>query len=188
MIKTIINIDAPRPQVFRVLTDFVRYQQWLPGCENSKVLSTAGHVTETEITVRTMKTMTMGLRFEAHPEQLLEFRMTSGKDIKAYTGSYRLMDAADGRGTVVIAELQIDAGPLAPRFLVDRMAKKAVDDTGAALRKYLQTLPVEAPTARRRPAFQPGAPLKPAKRILRVVKTPSGHQVWYMGQTYRVKV
>ena len=184
MIKAVINVEAPRPQVFTVLTDYPRYKDWLPGCEQSSVLSGSGAAVDTEIVINSMKKMTLGLRFEAQPTQLLNFRMVSGKDIKAYNGSYRLMDSADGKGTVVIAELELDAGPLAPRFLVDRMAKKAIDETGVALRKYIQKMPAAAVAA---PAAAAPARVRHARRILQVVKIAEGHRVWYRGQTFTLK-
>jgi hypothetical protein len=85
---------------------------------------------------------------------------------------------------VIVAELEIDAGPLAPRFLVDRMAKKAVDDTGAALRKYLRTLPAQAPAVK---VCVAEAKARPPRRILKVVRTPAGDTIWYMGRTFTVR-
>ena len=185
MIKTVINVEAPRPQVFSVLTDYPRYKDWLPGCEQSNVLTSSGNAVDTEIVINSMKKMKLGLRFDAQPTQALNFRMVSGKDIKAYAGCYRLMDSADGKGTVIIAELEIDAGPMAPRFLVDRMAKKAVDETGSALKKYVRTLPAMAPAAPAK-AAPVGKPRR-SRRILAVLKTPAGDTVWYMGRSFAPK-
>jgi len=187
MIKAVINIESPRHHVFSILTDYPRYKEWLPGCERSVVVSGGGDAVETEIVIRSMKKMKLGLRFEAYPIRALNFRMTSGRDIRAYSGSYRLMDAADGNGTVVIAEMEIDAGAMVPKFMVDRIAKKSIDDTGVALRQYARTV-LSKPFAEARAAV-PAAAARPrrAKRILQVVKTPTGYRLWMMGQTYFVK-
>src|SRR5262249_39141423 len=134
MIKAVFNIEAPRNHVFSVFTDFPSYKAWIPGCEASNVTSANGATTDTEITVNSMKKMTLALRFEAQPTQLLNFKLISAKDIKAYAGSYRLMDSADGQGTVVIAELEIDAGPMAPKFLVDPTFKQTLDETARSLK------------------------------------------------------
>lgn len=184
MIKAVINVEAPREQVFTVLTDFPSYKTWLPGCEVSNVTAANGANTDTEIVVNSMKRMTLGLRFEAVPSQILNFRMISGKDIKAYSGSYRLMDSADGLGTVVVAELEIDAGPMAPKFLVDRMVKKALDDTGNALKKYVKSMPpVQAPAHER--AAAPAGKGRRVRHVLRVAKTAEGSRIWFAGQTFR---
>jgi len=188
MIKAVLNVEAPREHVFAVLTDYSGYKQWLPGCEQSNVVSSSGDTADTDLVINSMKKMKMGLRFEAQPTQSLSFRMTSGKDMKSYLGSYRLMDAADGKGTVVIAEMEIDAGAMVPKFMVDRIAKKSIDDTGQALKAYIKKVPYQAGTAI---AVVPAraVELKPrrARRIMQVVKTADGYRVWIMGETYTVK-
>jgi len=183
MIKAVFNIEAPREQVFGILTDFPSYKAWIPGCERCTVVSSNGAAIDTEIVISSLKRMTLGLRFEPVPAQVLNFRMISGKDIKAYAGAYRLMDAADGRGTVVIAELEIDAGPMAPRFLVDRMAKKTLDETGASLKKYVKALPAQGPGIARTAEVAVSA--RRVRHVLRVIKTPEGNRIWYAGQTFR---
>jgi carbon monoxide dehydrogenase subunit G len=187
MIKAVVNVEAPRHQVFSVLTDYPRYQEWLPACQQSNVVSGSGSTAETEIVISSIKTMTLVLRFEAEPIQLLSFRLVRSKDIKGYTGSYRLMDAADGKGTVVIAEMELDAGAMVPKFMVDRMAKKSIDDTGRALKKYIQRLPPAAAPVPEVPRVAAVVRPRRAKRILQVVRTSAGHQIWYMGETVLVK-
>jgi carbon monoxide dehydrogenase subunit G len=186
MIKAAIPVDAPKEQVFAVLSTYAEYQKWLPGCESSKLTSSSGNISEAEIVINTMKRMMLGLRFEAVGTQLLNFKMVKGTDMKAYSGSYKMMDAADGKGTVVVAELEIDAGPMAPRFIVDRMAKKAIDDTGTALRKYIKTLP--PPTASATAESPKSAPkarkVIRARRILRVTKRGETQAIWYLGKTF----
>lgn len=185
MIKSVINVEAPRPHVFAILSDFARYKEWLPGCVESKVVSTSGRRVDTEVTISSVKTMTMGLQFEVQPDQFMNFKMTEGKDLKAYNGSWRLMDSADGTGTVVMGEMEMDAGAMVPKFMVSRMAKKSIDDTGEALRKRVRVVPPPAPKL-----VAPGQPLQPvtaprrSKRILHLMKVPGGYRVWFMGETH----
>jgi uncharacterized protein YndB with AHSA1/START domain len=187
MIKAVINVEAPREHVFQVLTDFPKYKLWLPGCEKCDVTATSGATTDTDIVVNGMKKMRMGLRFEAQPTQLINFRMLNSSDLKAYSGSYRLMDSADGKGTVVIAEMEIDAS--VPRFMLDRVAKKSMEETGNALKQYAKSIPVETSSAARAVAapHPAAAQRRRAKRIMQVIKTADGYTVWMMGETYRIK-
>jgi len=189
MIKAVINVEAPREHVYSILTDYAQYKKWLPGCEESTLVSSSGNTADTKIVINSMKKMTLGLRFEAQPTQALSFRMVSGKDMKSYVGSYRLMDSADGKGTVLITEMEIDAGAMVPKFMVDRIAKKSIDDTGNSLKQYARSLPVTTV-----PGAKAAGPSKPAegrrrraKRILQIVKTPRGYRVWMMGETYDVR-
>lgn len=188
MIKSVINVEAPRPHVFFILTDFISYKEWLPGCVASKVTSTRGTTVETEITIQSIKTMTMGLRFDLQADQFLNFNMVTGKDLKAYSGSWRLMDSADGAGTVVMGEMDMDAGAMVPKFMVARMAKKSIDETGEALKKRVRIIPPRAPKPALTPAEAAAAavkmPVRRSKRVLHVMKVPDGYRVWMMGETY----
>lgn len=191
MIKAVINVSAPRHQVYAVLTEYGKYTDWLPGCREAKVTAQNGASTDTEITINSMKTMTMALRFEADGSQGLTFKLLRSNELKGYSGSYRLLDAADGNGTVVITEMELDAGAMVPKFMVDRMAKKSIDDTGNALREYLKKLPPPAapPAAAAAPAAKPAAVVrrKRSRRVLRVTKAGSGLRIWYMGREIEVK-
>ncbi len=187
MIKVVIPIEAPRPHVFSVFTDYARYKEWLPGCEQSNVLSRSGSATDVEIVFKMMKTVKLGLRFDAQADRSLDFRMTTGTDLKAYAGSYRLMDSPEGNATVVIAELEIDAGPFAPKFMVNRMAKSALEDSGRALRKHIPTVPYRAEAPAAAVPVAAAARQRRPKRILHVARTPLGYRVWFNGQTFNVK-
>jgi carbon monoxide dehydrogenase subunit G len=182
MIKSVLNVAAPRAQVFQALTDFARYATWVPGCEKCQIVNAKGDVTDIDLVINSIRRLELGLRFEAEPVQSIRFRMTRGKDIKGYSGTYRLMDSADRKGTVVISELEIDGGFLAPKFIVDRVAGKALHDTGEALKKYLGTVEYKAEPAAA--ATQPEARRKRNKHIVRVVGTPTGYQVRFFGENY----
>ena|ERR1043166_2056971 len=186
MIKTVINVPASRQQVFSVLSDYARYKEWVPGCERCNVTSANGNTSETEIVINSMKRIELGVRFEAQPSTALSFRMTKGKELKAYSGTYRLMDSTDGAGTVVIAELEIEVGMLAPKFMVDKMTRKMMDDTGTALRSYLQKAPRAAAAAAGATQTAPGKRRR-ARQILRVIKTREGYNISMMGETYSIK-
>jgi ribosome-associated toxin RatA of RatAB toxin-antitoxin module len=186
MIKAVINVPASRQQVFSVLSDYTSYKEWVPGCERCSITSANGNTSETEIVINSMKRIQMGIRFEAQPATALSFKMTKGKELKAYSGTYRLMDATDGTGTVVIAELEIDVGMMVPKFMVDKMTRKMMDDTGRALRKYIQAAPRAAASAAAPRAAAAGRRRR-ARKLLRVTKTATGYNVWLMGETFAVK-
>jgi hypothetical protein len=182
MIKVVFNVQAPRQNVYAILTDYAGYKKWVPGCERCDVLSSTGNVTETQVVMNSAKRMELTLRFEAEPIQSLRFRMTKSRDLKGYSGTYRLMNAADQKGTVVIAELEIDAGFMAPKFMVDRMATKALQDTGEALNGYLKQAPSPAVAASPGPRAEKDMKPRRNKHVLRVVKTQAGYRVWLLGE------
>lgn len=185
MIKSVINIESPRPHVYAVLADFAKYQEWLPGCVESKVISETARLVETEMTLQTMKRMTMGLRFEFQANEYLGFKMTRSEDLKVYEGSWRLLDAADGSGTVVMGEMEMDAGSMVPKFMLARMAKKSIGETVEALKRRVQMVPVSlAPEAEPDVRAASMAGPRRSKRLLHVMRVPAGYRVWLMGETF----
>jgi len=184
MIKAVFNIEAPRHHVFSVLTDFINYKEWLPGCSVSKIVSSSESKVDTEFTIKSIKTMTMGLRFDINPDQLLSFNMIKGTDLNAYSGSWKLLDSADGVGTVVMGEVEMDAGAMVPKFMVSRMAKKAIEETGQALKVRVQKVPLaEAPQV----AESSEEPRTRSRRILHVLRIQDGYRVWLMGESYDLR-
>lgn len=186
MIRAVLHIQATRQQVFSVLTDYPRYTEWVPGCERCRVVSTKGTSVDTEIILSLFRKGQIGMRFDSEPVNAVNFRMTSGKDVKSYTGSYRLMDAADGNGTIVFAEWDLDLASPLPRFMVDHAAKKSLDEAGSSLKRYVQERCSQSGAT---PAPSPDSQNVPrrAKRILQVMKTPGGYHVWLFGKVFTAK-
>ena len=182
MIKTVIKVAASREDVFKALIDLANYARWVPGCERCEIVKASGNTTDVEVSMNSMKHLELGLRFEWEPTQSVRFRMTHGKEIKGYSGTYRLMDSADRKGTVLIAELEIDGGFLAPKFIVDRVATKVLEDTGEALKKYIQSIGRQ--TAAAAPGSGSEVRKKRDKRIVRVVSTPAGYSLWLYGKKF----
>lgn len=184
MVKAAVEVDSSRATVFAILTDFARYPQWVPGCESCTVLSSQGHISTAEIVLNSMKRITLALRFDAEPDQLLKFELISSKDVKGYSGTYKLMNGVNG-GTVLVTEMELDAGALAPKFMVDRMAKSTLAATGEALRKQAKTVqPVTSTAASGGKDVRTEKKTRKNKYLLRVVKTDSGERIWYAGRMF----
>lgn len=180
MIKAVIKVVAPRQDVFNVLIDFARYTRWVPGCDRCDIVKAGENTTDVDVAINGVKRMELGLRFEWEPTHSLRFRMTHGKDIKGYSGTYRLMDSADRKSTVLMAELEIDGGFMAPQFMVDRIATKVLEDTGESLSKYVLSIGQRPATAA--PGAGSEVKKKRDKRIVRLVSTPAGYSLWLFGK------
>jgi hypothetical protein len=103
------------------------------------------------------------------------------------------MNASDGAGTVVMGEMEMDAGSLVPKFMVGKIMEKSLGQTAEALKQRVITAPpgpvfevaeaVAAPSA-------PGAAAAVAqvvpvrrKRMVHVIQSGNGYRVWLMGKT-----
>jgi hypothetical protein len=198
--KAVFQIDAPKERLYYIICDFVRWSEWWPGCQEAKIVSDKGNTKQVEVTLTGMKTITMGLEFDLTPVQLINFRKFSGKDVKDYVGSFRLMPSSDGAGTVVMSEMEMDAGSMVPKFMVGKIMEKSLQQTADALKLRVNTAPPtpksETPETAA-PAVVAAAagggaptvvsPLQAApsrrKRVLHVTHSGEGYRVWLLGKT-----
>jgi carbon monoxide dehydrogenase subunit G len=196
--KSVFQIDASRERLYGIISDFARWSEWFPGCKDAKIVTDKGNTKQVEITLASVKTITMGLEFDLTPTQLINFRKYSGKDVKDYCGSFRLMNASDGAGTVVMGEMEMDAGAMVPKFMVGRIMEKSLAQTAEALKQRVNTAPPG-------PKFDTAEPVAagagsagvgvvaaravPArrKRVLHVLQAGDGYRVWLMGKTHVYK-
>lgn len=200
MTKSVFQIDCPKDRLYGIIADFVRWNEWFPGCKEVKIVTDKGNSKQVELTLASIKTLTMGLEFDLTPTQLINFRKYSGKDVKEYAGSFRLMNASDGAGTVVMGEMEMDAGSLVPKFMVGKIMEKSLAQTAEALKARVHTAPpgpvyeiAEAVAAPAAPGgavavapVQPVAPVR-RKRIVHVIQSGNGYRVWLMGKTHTYK-
>jgi hypothetical protein len=185
MIKSALYLPASRPRIFAVLTSYPKYSEWLPGCDQCVVVSTQGSVADTEIVFSSPKRLEARLRFEAHENEAIHFQLSGAKELKTYAGVYRLADAADGKGTVLFSELELEAKSI-PKFITDGMAKKSLKDAGAALKRYVERLPAEG-SQPQSPSHEARPVRFRARRLVQIVKDPKGYRVWLMGESFRTK-
>ena len=186
MVKVASQINWGRAEVYGMLSDFANYPKWFPSCESMVVHSSADNVTVADLTVMGMKKTTMCLKYTCEPDVLIKWELVKPGDLNGYVGAYRLMNSESGSGVVLVQEADMDAG--APKFIVDRMMKKSLEECAAALNKLAKSRPAAAaaPAAAAGVAPEP-APVKKkrARCLLRVVKTDSGDEVvWFGGKTF----
>ena len=200
MTKSVFQIDAPKDRLFEIIADFNRWNEWFPGCKDAKIVTDKGATLQVELALASVKTITMGLEFDLTPTQLINFRKYSGKDVKEYAGSFRLMNASDGAGTVVMGEMEMDAGAMVPKFMVGKIMEKSLAQTAEALKQRVHTAPVTtkyaSAEAAAAPASAPGAvpagvpaqavPVR-RKRMVHVLQSGDGYRVWLMGRTHFYK-
>ena len=187
MIKNTVYIPASRERVFSALTKFSSYPEWVPNCEQCTVLSSSGATTTVEMLMNATRRIRMGVRFEGEPGKTLQFELISGKDIKKYSGLYRLVTSEDGTGTVLFTDLDIEVTSM-PRFLTDGPAKKSLDKGALSLKRFVEKLAAAEETASTvaRLATPPRTPRR-ARRLLQIVRQTKNYRVWFMGETFTVK-
>jgi ribosome-associated toxin RatA of RatAB toxin-antitoxin module len=190
--KSVFQIDASKDRLFEIIADFNRWSEWFPSCKEAKIVTDKGATVQVELTLASVKTITMGLEFDLTPTQLINFRKYSGKDVKEYAGSFRLMNASDGAGTVVMGEMEMDAGSMVPKFMVGKIMEKSLAHTAPVTSKYASAEVAAAAPAGGVPGAAPGVgaaqplPVR-RKRMVHVLQSADGYRVWVMGRTHFYK-
>src|SRR2546426_4451068 len=109
MAKAVVPLEWPRATVFAILADFLNYPKWVPGVEGLTIQSSADASSEGTMTLGGMMPMLACMKFETQQDAFVSFQMTSSKDLKIYTCVHRLMDAEDGKGSVLVSEMELEA-------------------------------------------------------------------------------
>jgi len=187
MLKNTVYIPASCEQVYSALTAFDSYPEWTPNCERCTVVSSSGSATTVEMLMNATRKIRFSVRFEGDPHQLLQFEMVGGKELKKYEGVYRLVKAADGKGTVLFTEFDLEVASM-PRFLTDGRAKKSLDEAALNLKRFVgkRRGSEEAASTQAPVAAIPAGPRR-ARRLLQIVKRPKNYRVWFMGEAFTVK-
>jgi hypothetical protein len=104
------------------------------------------------------------------------------------------LNASDGAGTVVMGEMEMDAGSMVPKFMVGKIMEKSLAKTAEALKQRVHTAPPG-------PVFETAEPVAAAagasagsvvapqvvpvrrKRVVHVIQSDEGYRVWLMGKT-----
>ncbi len=184
MISNTMYIPASRERVFSALTAYPSYPEWVPNCEHCTVLSSSGSSTIVEMVMNATRRIRIRVRFDGVTGQALQFELVSGKELKRYSGTYRLVTAEDGSGTVLFSDVDLEVASV-PRFLTDGPAKKALDKGAVSLKKFVEKFAWAEGSAPPLPP-RPRTPLR-ARRLLQIVKLKQNYRFWFMGQSITVK-
>lgn len=184
MIRTVVNIPAPPRHVFSILTDVNAYQNWMPGCIHSRTLESDDSMIVAEIILKTLRRLRFNLRFKIQNQHTLLFQLLEGSDFKRYEGSWQTLWSSDQTGTVVIGQVDIDAGYVAPGFIANSLVRTSMNDTGRALSKRALEVPRSETSAEQERILDDS---EQRERILHIMKLDKGYRVWCLGQTQFIK-
>ena len=118
-----LRIAAPIDCVWRVITDYERYPEFLPGVVACRVIGAAGgarHVEyEVDLAIRRVRYV---LAHREEPPRRVTWSLVSGDLLARSDGSWELAEDAGSTLARYTVDVQIERPPLVPRFVVDRVA------------------------------------------------------------------
>lgn len=132
-----IEVSAPREQVFRVVTDYEAYPDFLPEMEEVTVLSRADGVVEAEFVLRIVKRVAYRLRLVEEPHGKVSWTLLSG-DLRENKGSWSL-EKMDG-GCRVTYAATVEVGMFVPGAIQARLVGEQLTQMlGAFADRALET-------------------------------------------------
>lgn len=144
-VKAAILIDSPTPHVWNIMIDCEQAPDFVPGLRSCRVVR---HEENSDIIEHRVKfswylpTITYRFRAQYRGLQKIEFTRVEG-DLRELEGSWTLKQVDDGRKTIVVYSVYVDAGFLVPQWLVRRILRGNLPDLLLALRKRVSELSKE---------------------------------------------
>lgn len=167
------RVEGSREELFQIVTDYGRWQAWMPGVEHSRLLVREGDVTIAELAAPDWAPHPFNLELVHSPPGTVEFHQIDSLG-RGAAGRWELgtTDPGVGASTVSVSvSLRLDTPALAlasgPRL---RATLRAWLDALGARRRHLAAARPGAPTAKR--------------KLLEVVRGEGGLEVWYLGETF----
>lgn len=135
--KEILNV--PLVALFKVITDFDSYPQFVSGVKNTKVLSSVGGNKQVEFDIDMMKRVKYTLNVqeninEAAGTGTVHWTLVSSDMLKSNVGGWTLK-ALDAGRTEVIYKLDLDFNISVPGFILKGMVSKALPE---AIREFAE--------------------------------------------------
>lgn len=135
-----VEISAPPSQVFKAITDYVNYPQFMFGVKKVKVQKKIdkNHAIVEYAVFLLGKDVSYVLNMEATPEKSLTWTLNKSKYLDSNNGGWRLSPKGKGRCGVIYSlflELQIPA----PGFIVNKGATTYVREMLGKFKTYCET-------------------------------------------------
>ena len=94
--KTII-INAPASVLYKVITDYEKYSEFLPEVSKVEIVSRTGNVVRAKYTVKLIKTITYVIDLTEIENSSVKWTLVESSIMKSNVGGWTIRDLGDGR-------------------------------------------------------------------------------------------
>jgi len=122
-----IVIDAPIDRVYKVITDYERYPEFLPDMKEVRVLSRQDGVVIVRFELELIMRVSYTLRLQEDPPAQVSWRLESAKMIAENNGGWRL--ASEGDKTRAAYALEVRLRGLIPKSVSARLLGITLPET-----------------------------------------------------------
>ncbi len=173
-VRASARLQSTREELYSILVDFGRYSRWLPGLEQSRILTREGDVTVAELSGRRFSDRTYNLELIRSAPETVIFRQIDCLGRPEISGQWRVGETELDLGTAT-AVVHLQARVDTPMLRLDsrrriRSGLHAALDALAARRRQLASARPTAEADRR--------------KVLEVVRDAAGLKVWYLGESF----
>ena len=133
-----VLVTAPVDTTWKVLTDYNRFKDFLPGVVSSRILETTGNqtvfeqVNSVKVFLFTQKSRLVVAASKQYPKQI-DFQLKEG-DVKSLKGVWKLEPISSSQ-VLITQEVTFDPGDLVPRSLAFKIYKNALADSLKAIKQ-----------------------------------------------------
>lgn len=143
-----IRIEAPLEHVFRVITDFERYPEFLPEIRGVRIDRRKKTAMEVTFSAQIFTAIEYTLRISLEAPELMHWTLLRGQVLRKNEGGWVLASGLDG-STTATYRIELGFGPLIPGVVAKTLAASTLPNTlerfkARAETTYRQTSPTPA--------------------------------------------
>jgi coenzyme Q-binding protein COQ10 len=117
-----ILIDAPVEKVFRIVTDYDRYAEFLPEVKSVATSERSGNEVKVHYEVDVIKRIKYTLKMQEEPPHRVTWTFVAGEVMKDNHGSWVLEPAGEAKTKATYA-IEMALGPLVPKVIVKALVE-----------------------------------------------------------------
>jgi coenzyme Q-binding protein COQ10 len=117
-----ILIDAPVEKVFRIVTDYDRYAEFLPEVKRVATSERSGNEVKVHYEVDVIKRIKYTLKMQEEPPHRVTWTFVAGEVMKDNHGSWVLERAGETKTKATYA-IEMALGPLVPKVIVKALVE-----------------------------------------------------------------
>lgn len=129
-----IVINAPVEKIWKVITDYERYPDFLSEVKKIRTSNRKGNEIDVQYEAEVVKTIKYTLHFKEHPPNKLTWSFIEGEFMKDNRGGWTLEDLGGGQ-TRATYTIDVAVGSLVPKSVVNALVETQLPKVLEAFKK-----------------------------------------------------
>jgi coenzyme Q-binding protein COQ10 len=133
-----IDIKAPVEKVFRIISDYERYPEFLPEVKRVSTSDRSGNRVKVHYEVEVIKRIKYTLELSEEPPHRVRWSFVEGELMRDNRGSW-LLEAAGPDQTRATYSIEMALGPLVPKAIVKALVETSLPKMLEAFKKRAES-------------------------------------------------